>query len=825
MDIFLIFVLIILVIIFYSTHNSKFSQLYNQIGKLQKQVEEALRQQEAIVQKQQEAIIRPIEEEIIPEKKVEPPVIIEEEKIAEEKEIPPVIIEEREKEPVMLDTPAIENSQLNRNPPPVVVPQLSWWDKFKERNPDLEKFIGENLISKIGVAILVLGIAFFVKYAIDQNWINEAARVGIGILCGSIVMVFAHKLRLKFKPFSSVLVAGAIAIFYFTIGIGFHEYHLFSQTAAFAIMLVITAFSVFISVAYDRVELAALSIVGGFAVPFMVSTGQGNYKVLFTYILILDIGMLVLAYLKKWNLINILAYVFTIFLYSAWLSARVMYQIAPPYKGAFFFGLIFYMVFVLMNVINNVKERKQFTYIELIILISNTFVFYITGMLILKEWHPEYKGIYTIALGSFNLILGLILYKYFKADKKLVYLLVGLTLTFATLAAPVQLKGNYITLFWGAEVALLIWLSLRSQLKAFRLASMIVGGLMFFSLMMDYFNIYIDHSNEFIKPLLNKGFITGITSSIFLFAGAFFLTKKEGVENPELNQNTDVYANILKIMGCFFAYLTGFFEIHHQSSYYIYSGSSVVSISCFYHVIFTSVLAIIMLKKYTLVNNIISFVMLGISLVYFTFVFAIAPYHELTERCRGEHSGYFGYLTHFAALAFISLHILATIKTAVKRNNFIISAKTVFLWLFGTFIIIIVSNEVILNIMVLKLNSFIRPNEYDIVRTIYDYMHEQVVKIALPITWAVIAFTFLSIGIKQQLKSLRIMALALLALTLLKLFIYDINDVSEAGKIIAFIILGVVLLVMSFMYQKIKALILSEENITINNPADEETTN
>ena len=94
---------------------------------------------------------------------------------------------------------------------------LSYWQQFKKRNPDLEKFIGENLINKIGILILVLGVSYFVKFAIDKNWINEPARVGIGILVGSLVLFIAHKLRKKYAPFSSVLVAGAIAIFYFTI--------------------------------------------------------------------------------------------------------------------------------------------------------------------------------------------------------------------------------------------------------------------------------------------------------------------------------------------------------------------------------------------------------------------------------------------------------------------------------------------------------------------------------------------------------------------------------------------------------------------------------
>ncbi len=74
--------------------------------------------------------------------------------------------------------------------------KISWFERFKRNNPDIEKFIGENLINKIGIVILVLGISFFVKYAIDKDWINEPARVGIGMLCGAILLGVAHRLRL-----------------------------------------------------------------------------------------------------------------------------------------------------------------------------------------------------------------------------------------------------------------------------------------------------------------------------------------------------------------------------------------------------------------------------------------------------------------------------------------------------------------------------------------------------------------------------------------------------------------------------------------------------
>ncbi len=134
---------------------------------------------------------------------------------------------------------------------------------------------------------------------IDHDYrIGPIGRVGIGLLCGGILVGVAHYLRNSYKAFSSVLIGGGLAVFYFTISLAYHQFHLFSQTASFIIMMVITAFAVILSTLYDRQELAIIALVGGFVTPFIVSNGSGNYKALFIYLLILNIGLLVIAFKK-----------------------------------------------------------------------------------------------------------------------------------------------------------------------------------------------------------------------------------------------------------------------------------------------------------------------------------------------------------------------------------------------------------------------------------------------------------------------------------------------------------------------------------------------
>ena len=123
-----------------------------------------------------------------------------------------------------------------------------------KKETDLEKFIGENLANKIGIAVLVLGISFFVKYAIDKNWIKESGRVIIGLIAGGILIGIAHRIRNTYRSFSSVLMGGGITVFYFTIAFAFHQYELIGQKTAFGIMILITAFAVLLALYYDRLE-------------------------------------------------------------------------------------------------------------------------------------------------------------------------------------------------------------------------------------------------------------------------------------------------------------------------------------------------------------------------------------------------------------------------------------------------------------------------------------------------------------------------------------------------------------------------------------------
>ncbi|MCC9071590.1 DUF2339 domain-containing protein [Flavobacterium sp. F-65] len=733
------------------------------------------------------------------------------------------------------DSPKPAEPKIEPKPYVPLPPRKSFWEKFKEQNPDLEKFIGENLINKIGILILVLGISYFVKYAIDKDWINEPARVGIGVLCGVLVMGVAHKLRKNYAAFSSVIVAGAIAIFYFTIGIAFHSYHLFSQSVAFSIMVAITAFSALISLSYNRIELAVLSLIGGFAVPFMVSTGEGNYIVLFTYIIILNIGILALAYHKKWNLVNILAYVFTVILYAGWLVKDLTSE-NPHYLGAFLFGFAFYFIFILMNIINNIRTKGEFSPAQLTILASNTFLFYAAGMAILNDFHPELKGLFTTTIALLNLIYAWLLYKKFGLDKKAVYLLIGLTLTFTTLAIPIQFKGNYITLFWAAEAVLLLWLSQKSKVISYRFGSVIVHTLMVVSLVMDWGKYY--ESNIALNIIINPIFLTGLFAMASLFA-IYYLLKSE-TENTEMLSfvfNPEKYRKFALGVGLVIAYFVGMLEVIHQSNYNFESLNTAATFTVVYHLLFFAIVAGYLAKKKTYSNYQGATLIAVINIILFTFWFSNYAFNEHEEIISTGTGTPFAFYLHYVSLLLIIYfgYLLYQINTA-KHTSKLFSNK-IYTWVAAFILIYIASTELMLHGLLfmdapITTNQIQASNLYATYKTDLGYIRQtlaedtidlsrtKIIKTGFPILWGILAFVFLIVGIKKQAKTIRIIALTLLGLTIVKLFVYDISNISETGKIISFILLGILILVISFVYQKIKVLVIDE-----NKPNETDETN
>jgi uncharacterized membrane protein len=739
--------------------------------------------------------------------KITPPEIKPEEKKEEKKEeflkinipkVEHVIIEQKKPQQVLI--PQKQN--------PVIIPPKQTIKKapapsFFEKNPDLEKFIGERLLTFIGIAVLVIGIAFFVKYAIDQDWINEIGRTFIGILSGAILIGVGHRLRRNFSAFSSVLIGGGIAVEYFTISYAHHVYHLFGengQLIAFLLLVTITAFTVLLSVAYDRKELAIIAIIGGFCSPLMVASSEGKFIPLCSYILILNLGMLSLAYFKKWNVVNIISYVFTVLLFGGAIINEVANKPDPAYQPALVFATLYYLTFFLMNVVNNLKQRTNFKAFEIIALLSNTCLYYAAGYFILEAMDLQaWQGLFTLLVAVFNCVFAFLLYKRQEIDKNLVYFLIGIVLTFISLTGPVQLEGNNITIFWAAETVMLFWLYQRSGIKLLRTASWIVNALMLFSLVISWVHLYFDQRYDAALALplfLNRAFLTGAFVSIAMGV-MMFLYKKETEKDVKVAQSmTGIFAIII-------LYFTFFLEFAYQLARHGWSGSAMAVMLCTYNSLF--MLTLMLFVKWKKLEHLaIPSMVLGFIVCVLYFILPhIASISVRNGYLEGTAENRIPYLLHYlntAIVAGILTFIFIELKKMSLKDKALINS---YLWFLCISAVFIVSAELDhLQVM----SRYLSVGNVD---TILEQSH----KIAYPIAWGICSFIMIVIGMRRQSRQLRIISLSLFFITVVKLISLGVWGESEAGKIIAFISSGVLLLVVAFMYQRLKKILTDEDKI------------
>ena len=658
---------------------------------------------------------------------------------------------------------------------------------FFEQHPDLEKFIGENLVNKIGIAILVLAIGFFVKYAIDNNWVGPAGRVAIGIVCGGILVGIAHRLRKNYKAFSSVLVGGGLAVFYFTITLAFHQFYLFSQTVSFIILIVITCFAVALSLLYDRQELAVIALVGGFSSPFMVSTGTANYNALFIYLIVLNAGLLIIAYNKSWRILNISAFGLTVLVLGG-----IIYTLpAGAYLIAFIYITVLYLLFFFINIANNIKENKKFIASDFMILLTNAGLYFGTGLFLLTMMHAEhYRGLFSASIGALNLLFSFILFRSKRAEINILYLLIGITLTFISLTAPIQLHGHFITLFWAAECVVIYWLYVKSKIKLMQIASTLIWGAMICSLCMDWINLYSSSTVTYLI-IANKGFITTLVSAISCFLFSALVSKTESSMRM-------LPAAVFKFTGLTLLFAAGAFEINHQFlNRYPGTGLNILYLMLYYPA-FVYVYCQIADRMPSMGTDrrLLALKLGGTVLVY---LIVLSESFNLQDAMLIQHKvDPSHFIVHWLS---VIIMILIIYKLIVICKDSLQSAIKPISWVISAAIVMFLSLE--LSLLSNRL-FYSTGSNFDNITTVY-------IKTALPVLWGLASFALMWLGMRYKTRVLRIISLTLFSITLVKLFVFDIENIPAAGKIAAFFCLGVLLLIISFMYQKVKNIIADDE--------------
>lgn len=173
-------------------------------------------------------------------------------------------------------------------------------------------------LTKFGMLAIALGIVFFYKYAIDQGWISEWMRVIFGFAVGGLFVYLGELWKNKYEKYSFAISGGGILILGFTIYAAFNFYHLLPQPISLALMVAVSALAVWLSVQRKSLTLAVLGIIGAYGAPLLLSTGQNQQGLLFSYLMILNLAVVAVLWRKFWLQLALLGFVASLFDFGVW---------------------------------------------------------------------------------------------------------------------------------------------------------------------------------------------------------------------------------------------------------------------------------------------------------------------------------------------------------------------------------------------------------------------------------------------------------------------------------------------------------------------------
>ncbi|OGG01033.1 MAG: hypothetical protein A3F83_12810 [Candidatus Glassbacteria bacterium RIFCSPLOWO2_12_FULL_58_11] len=168
---------------------------------------------------------------------------------------------------------------------------------------------GEFWLNKIGIGLLLFGVAFLFKYSIDQGWLTPWARVTAGLLIGTLLFVFGLRTAAHRPNFSQVLLGGAVASFYITGFAAFQVFQLVSHPLAFVFMVAVTVLALVLSLKQEAAGLSLIGALGGLGTPFLLYSGEANLAGLIGYTCLVLAGAEAIFLYRGWRSLQWIAVV------------------------------------------------------------------------------------------------------------------------------------------------------------------------------------------------------------------------------------------------------------------------------------------------------------------------------------------------------------------------------------------------------------------------------------------------------------------------------------------------------------------------------------
>lgn len=388
---------------------------------------------------------------------------------------------------------------------------------IKETKVNSEEFSG-RLLGRIGIAAVILGVSFFLKYAFDNNWVGPTGRVMVGVIIGIVLLSLGQYLRRKYLGYSDLLMGGGIGVLYLSMFSAFAFYHLISSLTAGILMLLVTILSFVISIVNATNVLAIVGVIGGLSTPFLLHSGNNEMVKLFTYLIILDLGVLGISFFKRWPVLVVVSFIGTILNFISWFGGYYSQSFILP---TVIFCFVIFIIFLVSAIARAIVVKTVTDNLNYFVLGANAFFIGSAVYILLQPNHSNILGFISVFISIIYMISAFMVNKFNSEDKTINIFLPGLAVTFLSIAIPLQFSGPWVAVFWLVESVFLYIIASTISNRGFQVMGVVVYVL---GLLNVFFYNYPTLDSKFIA-IFNTNFVILILAIAVAYIIAFMYYK------------------------------------------------------------------------------------------------------------------------------------------------------------------------------------------------------------------------------------------------------------------------------------------------------------
>jgi uncharacterized membrane protein len=660
--------------------------------------------------------------------------------------------------------------------PPTPPPSRAWSEKKRER--EWEWILGGNWLARIGVLALIIGVAFLLKLAADKDWIGPMGWIAMGIGTGLAMSGIGYYWKRKYPTLAQAITGGGIAILYLSAFAAFALFDLINFYLATGFLLVVSITSATLSLRHNSMALAIIGILGAFSAPFILAgfaeegatavTEASRSAWLLVYIIVVDLGVLALSTFRNWRWFTLLALLSSLLAFGAWYSRFGDDASLLTSQGSL---TVIFLIFAGATTLYHIVWRRAACEFDYTLMVINAAAYFGLSYMLLRPDLNEWMGGFTFALSLFYGGLSYLALKRGAENIRLSFFALGISLVLFTVAIPIQLgDAAWVTIAWAAEGAVLVWLSFSLRMPLFRLSSYAVFAAMAARLL--FFDARISLPDA--TPFINERFLAFfVCIAATYFAGYLVWRNRNSLVDWE-KTNWQIFP-IFIVGASLFVTVSIPIELGNAvwtTIAWACEGAILVWFSLVFRI------PLFRICSYAV------FAAMAARLLFFDTKVDLASFQVvLNER-------FLAFLIAIIALYFASWREMKALRKSETTWSyypaFLVSANFLTLWLFSVEIMNYFDSRI-----VTADGSGAETTNL-----------QNAKNLSLTGLWAFYAVIVLVVGIIKRSRFVRVAALILLAIPIVKVFAYDVIALEQVYRIVAFVGLGILLVTSGYLYQR-----------------------